>query len=89
MGRSRQKMKGIAARRTANVVNYIRPRRAVLMPTNRDSIYLLTETAKPYFEKRSYTIVERDNTPDVIRRSSEFSHVCPVTAVVMKKTLDK
>jgi len=53
------------------------------------AIYLLTETAKPYFEKRSYTIVERDNTPDVIRRSSEFSHVCPVTAVVMKKTLDK
>jgi len=54
-----------------------------------DSIYLLTETAKLYFEKRGYTIVERDNTPDAIRQSSEFSHVCPVSAAVMKKTIGK
>jgi len=54
-----------------------------------DSIYLLTETAKSYFEKRGYIIEERNNTPDVIRRSSEFSHVCPVSAAVMKKTINK
>jgi len=54
-----------------------------------DSIYLLTETAKSYFEKRGYTVEDRDNTPDILRRSSEFSHVCPVSAAVMKKTLDK
>jgi len=54
-----------------------------------DSIYLLTETAKSYFEKRGYTVEDRDNTPDALRRSSEFSHVCPASAAVMKKTLDK
>lgn len=54
-----------------------------------ESIYLLTETAKSYFEKRGYTLVERDATPDAIRRSSEFSHTCPVSAAVMKKTIDK
>jgi len=53
------------------------------------AIYLLTETAVSYFEKRGYKIVERDDTPSGIRGSSEFSHVCPVSAIVMKKTLSK
>ena len=51
------------------------------------SIYLLTETAKPYFEKRGYAVVERDRTPDAIKLSSEFSHVCPVSATVMQKDI--
>jgi len=52
-----------------------------------ESLYLLTETAKSYFEKKRYITEERDNTPDAIRRSSEFSHVCPASAAVMKKEL--
>jgi len=51
------------------------------------SIYLLTETAKVYFEKRGYTVVERDHVPDAIKQSSEFSHVCPVSAAVMQKRI--
>jgi amino-acid N-acetyltransferase len=50
-------------------------------------LYLLTETAKIYFEKKLFTVVERATIPEAIRKSAEFSHVCPVTAVAMKKAV--
>ncbi|OQP54545.1 hypothetical protein A4H97_21485 [Niastella yeongjuensis] len=50
-------------------------------------IYLLTETASTYFEKKNYQTVERTEVPDEIKQSTEFSSVCPVSAIVMKKTL--
>ncbi len=50
-------------------------------------MYLLTTTAKDFFEKAGYSEVNREDVPDSIRQSSEFSAVCPSTAVVMKKTL--
>jgi amino-acid N-acetyltransferase len=50
-------------------------------------IYLLTETASPYFEKKNYQRVERTEVPDKIKQSTEFSSVCPVSAIVMKKAL--
>jgi amino-acid N-acetyltransferase len=51
------------------------------------SIYLLTETASTYFDKRNYQRVERTEVPDAIKQSTEFSSVCPVSAIVMKKSL--
>jgi amino-acid N-acetyltransferase len=51
-------------------------------------IYLLTETAKEYFEKKSFSVVERSLVPEAIQKSAEFSHVCPSTAVVMKKFIN-
>jgi amino-acid N-acetyltransferase len=51
-------------------------------------IYLLTETAAPYFEKKGYTKISRDNVPAEIKGSSEFSSVCPVSATVMQKPLE-
>jgi amino-acid N-acetyltransferase len=51
------------------------------------SIYLLTETASTYFDKRNYQRVERTDVPDEIKGSTEFSSVCPVSAIVMKKSL--
>jgi len=52
-----------------------------------ESVYLLTETAKSYFEKKGYVVVERSHVPDSIKRSSEFSHICPASAVVMQKKI--
>lgn len=52
-----------------------------------DYMYLLTETAQEYFEKKGYEIITRDEVPTAIQTSSEFSRVCPVTAIVMKKQL--
>lgn len=52
-----------------------------------DSIFLLTETASTWFDKKNYQRVERTEVPDAIKQSTEFSSVCPVSAIVMKKTL--
>ena len=52
-----------------------------------DCIYLLTETAPGYFERKGYKRVSRDEVPKSIQTSSEFSSVCPVSAIVMKKPL--
>lgn len=47
------------------------------------AVYLLTETARGFFLKKGFTEVLRDDVPAEVKASSEFSHVCPVTAVVM------
>ena len=50
-------------------------------------IYLLTETAKGFFEKKGFQVVTRDQVPGEVKSSSEFSHVCPTSAVVMRLML--
>ncbi|MCS3795661.1 arsenic resistance N-acetyltransferase ArsN2 [Niastella sp. OAS944] len=54
---------------------------------NVHSIYLLTETASTWFDTKNYQRVERTEVPDAIKQSTEFSSVCPVSAIVMKKSL--
>ena len=54
-----------------------------------DGIYLLTETAPGYFTKKGYEKIRREEVPADLQSSSEFSHVCPKSAIVMYKTLDK
>ncbi len=51
------------------------------------AIYLLTETASGYFIKKGYQEIQRNEVPDEIQGSSEFSFVCPQSAIVMKKIL--
>lgn len=53
------------------------------------AIYLLTETAVGYFSRKEYQLTNRDTVPAEVQQSTEFSHVCPVSAVVMKKTINK
>ena len=53
------------------------------------TVYLLTETAPLYFEKKGYARILRDDVPDVVKQSSEFRHVCPTSAIVMKKSISK
>ncbi|MCX6315936.1 MAG: arsenic resistance N-acetyltransferase ArsN2 [Bacteroidetes bacterium] len=50
-------------------------------------IYLLTETAEQYFNKKGYHKISRDQAPAAIQSSAEFSHLCPSTAILMKKSL--
>ena len=54
-----------------------------------NTIYLLTETAPDYFFRKGYRKMTREEVPDAVKASSEFSHVCPVSAIVMKKELYK
>lgn len=48
------------------------------------SLFLLTETAAPFFEKLGFITIERNSVPDAIQRSKEFSELCADTAVCMK-----
>ena len=50
-------------------------------------IYLLTETASDFFKKRKYEVITRNEAPGSVKASSEFSSVCPVSAIVMRKLL--
>jgi len=52
-----------------------------------EAIYLLTETAKDYFEFKGYEHIARMDIPEEVKAASEFTHVCPETATVMQKSL--
>lgn len=47
------------------------------------AVYLLTETARGFFQKKGFEDVPRERVADEVRASTEFSHVCPSTAAVM------
>lgn len=51
------------------------------------ALYLLTTTAKAYFERRGFTVCARDEAPAPIRESWEFRTGCPDTAVFMRRRL--
>jgi amino-acid N-acetyltransferase len=51
------------------------------------ALYLLTETAPDYFKNKGFTQISREQVPTEIQGSSEFRHVCPVSAIVMKKSI--
>ena len=51
------------------------------------SLYLLTTTAENFFQALGYAKVERALVPQVIRSTSEFSTLCPVSSAVMVKQL--
>lgn len=46
-------------------------------------VYLLTETARDFFLKRGFSDVARTDVPEEVKRSQEFSKVCPQSAAVM------
>jgi amino-acid N-acetyltransferase len=46
-------------------------------------IYLLTETARGFFLLKGFKDTNREEIPQAVKSSSEFSHVCSETAVCM------
>jgi len=46
-------------------------------------VYLLTETAHGFFLKKGFKDVARDEVPESLKTSSEFSRICPTSASVM------
>lgn len=47
------------------------------------AIYLLTETAHGFFALKGFKDISRDEAPNAVRLSSEFSRVCPASAACM------
>jgi amino-acid N-acetyltransferase len=54
---------------------------------NIKSLFLLTETAHEFFLKRGFKDISRNEVPDAVKASAEFSFVCPASAKCMVYTL--
>jgi N-acetylglutamate synthase-like GNAT family acetyltransferase len=50
-------------------------------------LYLLTTTAKDFFERLNYSPLDREAVPAEVQQTSEFASVCPASATVMRKVL--
>jgi amino-acid N-acetyltransferase len=50
-------------------------------------LYLLTTTAEGFFERLGYRRVVRENAPEAIRQTKEFSGLCSSSAAFMAKVL--
>ena len=50
-------------------------------------LYLLTETAEPFFAARSYVPVARADVPGAVSHSSQFAALCPASAACLTKPL--
>lgn len=48
------------------------------------AVYLLTETASGFFLKKGFASIPRQSIPEDVKKSSEFSHVCPTSAAAME-----
>ncbi|MCP4485892.1 MAG: GNAT family N-acetyltransferase [Gammaproteobacteria bacterium] len=47
------------------------------------ALYLLTETAGPYFARRGYRLIARDQLPPEIQITRQFQSLCPASAEAM------
>jgi amino-acid N-acetyltransferase len=50
-------------------------------------VYLLTQTAAPFFAMHGFRPVERREAPDAIRNTREFAQLCPASAQLMVRSL--
>lgn len=50
-------------------------------------LYLLTTTAEPFFARRGYRRLPREAAPEGIRKTAEFSSICPTSSAFMRKVL--
>lgn len=54
---------------------------------NIDLLFLLTTTAKDFFVKQGYEMLNRNDAPLSIKNTSEFSTVCSSSAILMRKEI--
>lgn len=52
-----------------------------------DEVVLLTTTAKNYFARKGFEVIDRESVTGSVLNSSEFRGACPTTATVMIKRL--
>ncbi len=53
------------------------------------ALFLLTETASTYFNKKGFNEIARTEVPIEVQQSNEFRYICPQSALVMKKSVVK
>jgi len=52
-----------------------------------EELYLLTTTAAAFFARRGYQLVSRNEAPEAIARSVQFTRLCPSSSTLMRKIL--
>ncbi|MEL7311816.1 MAG: GNAT family N-acetyltransferase [Pseudomonadota bacterium] len=52
-----------------------------------ESVFLLTDTATRFFQRRGFTLTDRATAPPAIRTTEQFASLCPDSADFMCKTL--
>ncbi len=52
-----------------------------------ETLYLLTTTASEFFRRCGYEAIDREAAPSSIQATTEFSDLCPASAVCMRKEL--
>ena len=50
-------------------------------------LWLLTIDADSFFRRIGFSITDRDEVPNAVRSTSEFSDLCPISAFLMRKIL--
>lgn len=50
-------------------------------------LFLLTLTADRFFEKEGFERISRECMPEAIKNTTEFTSICPVSSVCMKKEI--
>lgn len=50
-----------------------------------ESLWLLTTSAKDYFTRHGFETVPRDEAPEAIRTTAQFTALCPSSAHVMRR----
>ena len=71
---------GIGARLTADRLAHAKAQGCA-------AAYLLTDTARGYWERHGFSQIDRDSAPAPITRSHEWSAACPVSATAMYRSL--
>ena len=56
---------------------------------NIKGVYLLTESARLFFKRKGFRDIDKSNVPAEVKASSEFSSVCPESAVCMEYQIEK
>jgi amino-acid N-acetyltransferase len=52
-------------------------------------VYLLTTTAADFFRKIEFKKIDRDRVPLAIKNTSQFSSLCPASAICLRKVISK
>lgn len=68
--------KGIGEKLLHNLLTYCSQRGI-------NTLHLLTETAEGYFSKKGFALASRDQAPDSIKGTSEFTDLCPASCTYM------
>lgn len=74
-------------RGTGRGADLVRQVIAIAVASDIRRLWILTETAAPFFEKLGFEAVERAAAPDTIQATSEFRKCCPASATCMTLSL--